>query len=476
MSTLDIGMVSVSLPSLGRALGETLGVTQWVVLINLLMTGALLLPMGALGDQFGHKRVYAVGIALYMAGSVMALASDNIHTLLVARAVQAMGAAGLQSNGRAITVSVFPASERGRVLGFHSTLALFGAILGQVFGGVIVDTIGWRFIFLPGAVVGPVGLLAALWILDERRVSPERGRTGMPDWAGMAASAATIVTGLLAVTRGASVGWTAPQVLALGAVAAASLAAFLAIELRVPRPMVDLRLLLRPVFTAHLLAGTLAFVAHPVNTFLTPFYLQGVLGHNARIAGLIFLPLPITLAAVGPIGGWLSDRLGFRLPSILGLATVAGGMLFFARLSQDSAVVYPMIAISLVGVGLALFQPANSSAIIGAVDRSQYGLVSALTNLTQTVGRVTGIAIATLQVTLAMAAQGAEPDISGLKGGTGIPDPRAVTGFLHGFHQAMYLGMGLCLLAIALAWVQGKKGDQKTEPPLPSAGTLSRGP
>ena len=463
MSTLDIGMVSVSLPSLGRALGESLGVVQWVVLINLLMTGALLLPLGALGDQFGHKRIYAVGIGLYFVGSVMALASDNIQTLLLARAVQATGAAGVQANGRAMTVTVFPLSERGRVLGFYTTLALMGAILGQVIGGIIVDTLGWRFVFLPGAIVGPVGLLAALWILDERRVSPERGRSGMPDWAGMALSAVAIVTGLLALTRGVDVGWTASQVLLLGAIAVAALAAFLAIALRVPRPMVDLRLLLRPVFSAHLMAGTLAFIAHPVNTYLTPFYLQGVLGYSARAAGLIFLPMPVMLALVGPLGGWLSDRMGFRAPSVLGLGCIGGAMLLFTRLSDHAGMVGPMLAIGLIGVGLGLFQPANSSAIIGSVGRSQYGLVSALTNLAQTAGRVTGIAIATMQVTLAMAAQGVAPDIGGLKGGTVAADPRAVTGFLNGFHNAMYFGLGLCIFALVMALVDVKKRAEKHE-------------
>ncbi len=445
LSVLDTTMVSVALPSVSADLRADLPTVQWVVLIYLLATGALLMPLGRAADIFGTKRIYMAGFAVFIAGSILAMSSQSIGWLLGARVVHGAGSASLQAVGMAISVAAFPPEERGKVIGATSTIVALGAVVGPVFGGLLTDALGWRFVFLPGAVVGPIGLVLALTVLDGRRFSGPRDASGRLDWPGVISSAVLIVAALLLLSQGHAMGWTSAPTLMIAATAFAALAAFVALELRTEQPVVDLRLFKDLPFSLAVAASFLSFSAMVSGSFLMPFYLQGILGFEASKAGLMVTPMAAFLAVAGPVSGMLYDRVGPRLPTTLGMAVACASVISLTRLNESSSMWEILVPMAGSGAGIGLFFPSNNGSIVGAVGRERYGVVTAFVTLIRNVGQLVGVAVGTLIVTLSIASQGIEPEIGLLR--TGGASPSLVAGFLDGFNRSYWVAASLMIAA-----------------------------
>ena len=470
MAVVDAGVVNISLPAISSHFDADLPTVQWVVSVYLLTITALLLPLGRAADLLGRKRLYVAGFAAFIVGAVLAASAQNVPWLLMARALQAVGAASIQANGLAITVSVFPPEERGKVLGLTATVVALGAISGPVFGGILVDAFGWRSVFFLSVVVGLLGVTMARFVLKEERIATALDRRGKLDWLGMVTSAVAMASVLLVLSRGHSAGWTSPSILVTGAVAAVAIGAFFLAELRVKEPMIDLGLFRRRAFALGSLAAFLAFVAVVANAIMMPFYLQGVLGYQARTAGLVLTPWAFMLAFTGALAGRFSDKIEARVLSTLGMLVVCGALLALSRLGAHSSVAHVVIPLMALGAGMGMFSPANQNSVIGAVERERYGLVSAFLNLMRNTGNVAGIALATLIVTLSITSLGVEPDLGILREEGAAANPLLVQGFVSGLRQTFLISAGIVALAALASAFRGARRVESLQPATASVG------
>jgi EmrB/QacA subfamily drug resistance transporter len=449
-SVVDYGSVNIALPSIARHFVTDIPTVQWVVIGFLLTIAALLLPMGRMADLLGLKKVYIWGSLVLILGAALAGSSSNLPMLIGSRILQGCGAAMTQGIGMAIVTRAFPGSERGKAIGFMMTTVGVGAIAGPALGGLLVDLLGWRSVFFANIPLVALGVVLGVLVLDgsqEGRKAPGRQERGF-DWAGAALSSGILLIFLLTITNGHRYGWTSPAIMlsVLGFIAL--LSAFVWWELRCPSPMLNLRFFQRMTFSFGVSAAFLTFLGSSAILFLTPFYLQRVLGYSAREAGLVVVPGAICMALLGPIIGRLSDRFGWRPFTIGGLALSTTGLIFFSRLTEESSLFLVVPALVLHSSGMGVFYSPNTSSILSTVERESYGVVSAFLNLVRNAGNVTSVAFATAIVTVTMGTMGFEPSLNAVRGGSGSAVSHAFTAGLRNAYMSM---AGLLLLAMALS-------------------------
>lgn len=464
MSTLDISIVNISLPRIMGDLNANLSEIQWVVLAYLLTISSLLLTFGRLADLMGRKRVYIAGFAVFTVGNLLASLSHSVAELILARALTGVGGAMIQANGAAITAAVFPPEERGKALGLNGTIVAAGLVTGPTIGGVLTDGLGWRSVFF---VAIPVGLLAipfASLVLKEERISVPRGMRREPfDWPGAALWAAFLFTLLFALNRGPDIGWSSPALLALFAASFCLAIVFVVVELRNAYPTIRLSLFRIWGFSAGCTASFSTFVGQQASTFLMPFYLQVALALSARTAGVLMTAVPFTMAVVAPVSGRLSDRYGSRSLATIGLGILVLGFFLLSRVTTADQGYIPIVGtLTLLGLGIGMFQSPNNSFIFGSVPREHYGVASGFIATMRTAGSSLGITLWGTMVTSQLASHGFKGSLQ-----AAVSSPTAtgnVTSvFLDGVHFAMYGAMAVVFIGIVASALRGV-------PPLSPAG------
>ncbi|MCL4534168.1 MAG: MFS transporter [Bacteroidetes bacterium] len=394
MATLDASIVNIALPTILEDLNTNLLFVQWVLEAYLLAITVLLLPFGRLSDIVGRKRVYSAGFLIFVLGSGLSGFSRTAEELIAFRVLQAVGAAMILANGFAIVTAVFPPWQRGTALGSLGTVVAAGFALGPTVGGLLIDSLGWPWIFYVNVPIGIIGTTAAWVILNERVLSGGRRQSPQRfDFAGAVLSVLALLALLMALTLGPEVGWISPLVLLLGAAFVLLTAAFFVVEARLEQPLVDLSLFRRRTFTAGNVAGIMAFLAISANAFLMPFYLQLVQGYSPLQAGLLLTPTALVLAVVAPISGWLSDRIGARILSSVGLAINGVALLLLGSLSVDASYTQVLYWLLLLGFGQGMFQAPNNSSVMGDVPRDRLGIGSGILSMVRNLGQVVGLAV-----------------------------------------------------------------------------------
>lgn len=466
MSTLDSSIVNVSLPVILRSLRSDLATIQWVVLAYLLTITALLLTFGRLADIWGRKKVYTIGFGVFTVGSLCCAASTSVELLIASRVLQAVGAAMIQANGLAITSAVFPDEQRGRALGIQGTVVATGTTLGPTIGGLLSGSFGWQANFLVNLPVGLIGIGLALLVLEEGRISVRRqGAAARFDPLGAGLAALTLVTLMLALNRGASVGWGAPAILALFAVAVAGFAGFLATERRVAAPLISLALFRIRSFATGSSAAFLSFLAISANNFLMPFFLQLALGFSPARAGLLLTPTSLTLAVVAPLSGWLSERLGARILSSVGLSISSVALFLLSRLDTGAHYIDVLGRLILLGVGMGLFNSPNNAAVFASVPRAQYGVVGGFISMVRNSGQAIGQAIAGAVVVSAIAPVVGGGGLDALRTGTaGGENGPLLAAFVTGLQRAYLLA---AILAACAAIISVLRGPRPAAAPAP---------
>lgn len=442
LSTIDGSIVNVSLPTLEEAFDTSFATVQWVVVSYLLVVTSLMLGVARLADMIGKRRIYLGGMVVFTAGSLLCGLAPTIGFLIGFRALQGMGAVMMQALGMAIVTEAFPASERGRALGITGTIVSLGISIGPTLGGLLISSVGWRWIFLVNLPVGIAGLLL--------------GRRFIPDWrpaggqrfdgAGAILLFATLVCLSLGLTFGPSRGWGSPAIVALLGGAAAGLAIFLLVEARLRQPMVDLRLFRDALFSISLLTGLLVFMVIG-GLFVMPFYLERVQGYNPQQVGLFLLVVPVALGITAPVAGSLSDRYGSRGISLIGLVIVAGACLSIASLKTDTSTLGYIVRMLPLGLGAGLFQSPNNSAVMGSAPRERLAVASGLLSLSRTMGQVIGISL-----TGALFASGvlAVADLPAGADASEAPPWAIVAGLQHAFGvAALVIALAVVLAAVA---------------------------
>lgn len=452
-SVADHGSVTVALPSIADHFRIDLPTTQWIVIGYALTISALLLPMGRLSDIVGRKQVYVAGFVVFVIDAALAGSSTSILVLILSKVLQGVGAAMTQGTSIAMLVSAFSANERGRALGLQMSVVGTGGVAGPALGGLLVSALGWRWVFHAEIVLGVLAVVAAMVVLDGRRDAQRDGGSRF-DWLGAALSTAVMVTFLLAMTNGPTVGWRSPQIAGAMLGFVALLTAFVWWELRAPAPMLDVRLFQRKLFSLGVGASFVSYLGMSSVRFLMPFYLQSTLGYSAGQVGLIVVPSALSMGIMGPISGRLSDRYGWRRFNVGGLALSATGLFLLSTLSQESSLGLAMAGMILQSFGLGMFNAPNNSSILSAVERHRYGAIAGFLNLVRNSANVTSIALATAIVTATMASKGYPPSLASVSIGEG---PGLLGAFAAGVRIA-YLTMGsLALGGIVASFLKGEQ-------------------
>jgi EmrB/QacA subfamily drug resistance transporter len=391
MTALDGSVVNTVLPVVSRTFRTDVASVEWVVTVYLLVLSGLLLSFGRLGDMRGHKGVYVAGFALFVLGSALCGVAPSVPALVAFRGAQALGGAMLAANAPAILTGNFPASQRGQALGLQATMTYLGLTTGPSLGGWLTSQFGWRTVFYINVPVGLLAVALSLFLIPRDRPAEKTDRF---DLAGASTFLGGLVALLLALNQGSDWGWASAPILALLSAAIVLSVAFVAIERRVRSPMLDLSLFGKRLFSASAASAVLNYICLYSIVFVMPFYLIVGRGLSPAQAGLLLTAQPIVMAVAAPLSGALSDRIGSRLLSTLGMLILAGGLLLLSRLGPDTPLPYVGLSLAIAGLGTGIFISPNTSALMGAAPRQRQGIASGILATARNVGMVFGVGLA----------------------------------------------------------------------------------
>jgi EmrB/QacA subfamily drug resistance transporter len=433
MAPLDSSIVNISLPALAKYFSVGITTVEWVVMAYLLTTSSLLLTAGRLGDIRGHKIVYVIGFVTFTAASALCGLAGSIGQLIFFRVVQALGGTCMLATGPAILTDAFPPTERGKALGLIAISVSLGLTFGPFLGGVIVANLGWRWIFFVNIPVGIMASILAAFVLRKGRRQAERRF----DFPGSATAFAALFATLLVLSKGNEWGWGSVSTLSSLTAAIAFACIFILLETRAKDPMLDLSLFRSRLFSAANISALINYVALFVVMFLIPFYLLDVFGETTQRAGIVLTAVPLVMAVIAPISGALSDRIGSRLLSSLGLAITSLALLGLSRTSPIQGLPPVALFLGVVGLGSGMFQSPNTSAIMGSVPRNRLGIASGMQATMRNVGMVLGVALAGAIV-------------SGIS-----PKGAGDQNFALAVHVAFLAGAAICAVGVLTSLVRG---------------------
>ncbi|RZL90266.1 MAG: DHA2 family efflux MFS transporter permease subunit [Variovorax sp.] len=393
MIVLDTTIVNVALPSIRTDLGFTETSLVWVVNAYMLTFGGFLLLGGRLGDLYGHRRLFLLGITLFTLASAACGLSTSQALLVAARAVQGLGGAVVSAVALSLIMNLFTEpAERAKAMGVYGFVCAGGGSIGVLFGGLLTDALSWHWIFLVNLPIGVAVYLLCLALLPH---APGHAAGEKIDVGGAVSVTAALMLAVYAIVNGNQTGWTSTRTLSLLGIAVLLLAAFIAIEARERHPLMPLRLFrLRNVAVANVM-GVLWAAAMFAWFFISAFYLQLVLGYSPMQVGLAFLPANLIMAAFSlGISARLVMRFGNRGPLAAGLLLAAIGLALFARAPGDGSFlldVMPGMTLLGLGAGIAL----NPMLLVAMSDvaPSESGLASGVVNTAFMMGGALGLAV-----------------------------------------------------------------------------------
>jgi len=389
MLLLDVTVVNVALPAIQEDLDASFAELQWVVDAYALTLAGTLLTAGAIADRRGRRAVFAAGLAAFTVCSALCAAAGSGAILDLARAAQGVGAAAMFAASLAVLANEFRGPERGFALGVWGAITGGALAVGPLVGGVLVDGLGWRWVFLVNLPVGALLVCLTLRSLPESR-DPRPRALDLPGLLTFGAACFLLTFGLI---RGNEDGWTSAPVLGSLAAAALALGAFVVVEHRADSPMLAPALFRIPAFTGTAVVAFAQSVAlYPLFLFLA-VYLQQGLGYSATETGLRLLPLTLVLFAVAPISGRLTGRVPFRVPLVAGLVLIAVGLLLMRGLTATSDWTHLLPGFVVGGLAIGIISPALAAAMVGVLSADQVGLASGINNTFRQLGIAVGIAL-----------------------------------------------------------------------------------
>jgi len=444
MFTLDFSMFNISLPNISNHLSKDafLTVAQLPMAFILVVTSTLL-GFGKLGDIKGYKRIFTLGLAVYVVGTFLSSLAPTLYVLLLTRVLQALGESMFSPTGIAIFTTLLPPDSRGKALGLLATAQGVGLSAGPAIGGFINTHIGWRAIFYINIPIGILTILLAMKWLPSRQPQPSDTRFDTP---GAVLIFFTLAPLLYALNSGTKMGWTDPVVLACLALSLAAFPFFLLREKTIPYPLVDLRLFRDKDFS---FAGTSSFLAMCCYIgigFLLPFYLTFSLKMDFTRVGLLMMIPSVMTMLLGPLAGQWSDRIGSRTLCTAGLGLVAAAFVLFSFLNPWTGVPFIVVSLLVFGTGLGLFMAPNNKLVMMHVPADKQGVGSGIYKIMVNAGSVVGLAVFPLvfiQVTLPAAMVKYAGHLRLIRGDLDL--------LTAGFRSAFVAGIILSLAALAAA-------------------------
>jgi EmrB/QacA subfamily drug resistance transporter len=438
MLLLDVTIVNVALPDIEQSLGASLADLQWVIDAYALTLAALLLTAGSLADMYGRRRVFALGIVVFTAGSLLCGLAPSPLFLTLSRAFQGIGGAIMFSTSLALLSSAFRAGDRGVAFGVFGAVTGVAVAVGPVIGGALVSWLSWRWIFLVNIPVGAGALYLTLTKVDESR-NPHARRVDVVGLLTFSAGLAGLVYGLI---RSNETGWGSGEVVFSLVAAAVLLAAFVVAELRQREPMLDLSLLRKPTFVGGLIAAfaisASLFAAFPYLVL----YMQGLLGLSAIEVGVRFLVLSGPIFVTAAVAGRLSDKVS---PAYLigpGFAFIGVALLLMRGITVHDGFSHLVPGFILAGIGAGLVNVPLASTAVGVVEPARAGMASGINATLRQVGIATGVAA-----------------LGAIFSHHANPAARDAQGFVDGLNAILLVGALLAIFAAVTSLVLIRRSD-----------------
>jgi EmrB/QacA subfamily drug resistance transporter len=389
MCALDALVVTIALPRIEDDLQVGVASLQWTVNAYNIALAAGIIGAATLGDRFGRRRVFVLGLLGFAVASAACALAPSAGLLIAARTIQGLGAAVLMPLSMTILTGAFPIEQRARVLGIYGGLAGLAVAGGPLIGGAITEGLDWQWIFWCNVPIGVVAGALSLRLLPE-----SFGPRVKLDSPGIALITAAVIGFVWGLTRGNDIGWTSAETLAALLVGVLGLVAFVAWEARAPAPMLPLRFWRVRAFATGNATAFLAMGSVSAGAYFAPQYFQLALGYPPLETGVRLLPFFLTPTLIAPFAGSLSQRVGLRPVIALGLLFECAGFAWVALAGTlHPSYLELVLALFVAGVGISMTLPTIPTAILGAVDPEETGMASAVTNMTQRLGAVFGIAV-----------------------------------------------------------------------------------
>jgi len=390
LAQIDTSAVNLALKSIGADLQAGVSTLQWVVDAYNLVYASLLLTGGTLGDLYGRRRIFVLGIVLFAGGTLACALAPNATVLIGGRIISGVGAAFALPMSLVLLTIAYPQREqRAHALGVWASCNGLAFIIGPTFGGWLVDTVGWRSIFYVTLPVCAAAIALTYYAIDES-AEPRGRRLDLP-------GQILAITGLggfaFAIIEGAHWGWLSPMILSIAGVAVLALLAFVAVEARTSGPLLPLGFLRLPTFSAALAAAGLMTFGMYALAFVIPLYFQTGRGNSPLVAGLELLPMPLSFVIVSQFAGHLINRFGPRLVMTIGMAAMGTCGLMLAAITSGTGLTYIALALSIGGVGLGLNTAPVNGVAVAAVPPARSGTASGMLNTARMVGATLGVAI-----------------------------------------------------------------------------------
>lgn len=461
MATLDSSIVNISLPTIATYFQVPLsGAVEWVIIAYLVVIAGVLLTLGRLADIVGRKTLWVLGLIIFTSGSAICGASPTLLVLVIARAFQGLGGALIMSVSPAMLTSAFPAEERGRALGMNAVFVALGTSVGPTLGGVITANFSWRWIFYVNVPLGIIGVIASMIVLQEHQTRT-RGRFDP-------AGAFLLAVGLVALTLGLSFGqewgWSSWELISAMVITVIAVALLVIIELRIADPIIDFSLLRNRVFVSANVSLIMSFLALFAVSFMLPFYLEELRGFSVIEAGLLLSPLPLTIALIAPFSGALADRIGTRWLAACGLAIACIGLVLISQLNAQSSIGDIIWRLVVTGIGQAVFQSPNNSALMGSAPRNRQGVAAGFLATGRVVGQSVSVALAGAIFTSLGGAIAGAVLARGLQHLSTEHISALQNTFTNGFHTAFIVCAAIAALGVFTSLVRGKEEVSRRKP------------
>ncbi|HEY6888698.1 MAG TPA: MFS transporter [Solirubrobacter sp.] len=389
MVMLDNTVVNVALPSIQRSFDASLSSLEWTINAYSLSFAVFLVTGGRLGDIFGRRKVFLIGVVVFAAASATIGFAPSEGWLVASRAVQGLGAALMMPGTLSIITNTFPPAERGRAIGTWAGVSAIALALGPLLGGWLTEDVSWRAIFFINVPVAAVAIVVTLFATHESRDETATREVDIP---GIVALTIGLTSLVLALVEANAWGWGSPRIIGLFAVAAVGLVTFTLIERRSHAPIVDFTFFKSRSFVgANVVAFAISFGMFAVFFFLA-LYMQNILGYSPLETGVRFLPSTLVIMVAGPLSGRLADRVGPRTPLVIGLTLVTVSLAWQSRIQVDTSFGFLVVPFILLGLGMGFTMSPMSTAAMNAVDRTKAGVASGTLSMTRMVGGTFGVA------------------------------------------------------------------------------------
>jgi len=390
MVSMDVTVVNVALPTIGRALHTGVSGLQWMIDAYTLALASFLILAGSAADRFGRRRVFQIGLALFTAGSLLCSLAPSVEWLIVFRLVQGLGGAMLNPVALSIiTNTVTEPKARARAIGVWGAVVGLSMALGPIVGGTLTQAVGWRSIFWINAPVGILAIILSAVFITESKGDHARRL----DPAGQSLVIVTLASLLYGLIEAPARGWTSPLTVSLFLLAAAAVVGLIVYESKRTEPLIDVRFFKSLPFVFAAIAAVVAFMSFSSFLFLNSLYLQSVLGLSPFVSGLMLLPAAVAIAVCSPVSGYIVSKLGTKIPlAAAGSAITLSALFLLMRTSSDP---YWLMALAFVlfGAGIGLVNAPITNSAVSGMPRARAGAAAAITSTSRQIGTSLGVAL-----------------------------------------------------------------------------------